>query len=325
MAENLLEVQDLVKHFPSPRGLLQRRPKMIRAVDGVSFAIEKGTTFALVGESGCGKTTLAKLILLLEQTTRGSIRFQDQQAQRMRGKALREYKRSVQAVFQDPYSSLNPRMRVMDIVAEPLQTHEGIRGNALRTRVFELLEEVSLPTNSASLYPHEFSGGQRQRVAIARALALRPKLIVLDEPVSALDVSIRAQIINLLADLQERLGVSYLLISHDLAMVEHMSHVVAVMYLGKIVEMSSKDELYTNPQHPYTKALLEAVPQPDPTIPMRAVISGEVASPINPPSGCHFHPRCPIADASICPVVEPVLEEYGRDHAVSCHKVPTLP
>ena len=324
MAENLLEVQDLVKHFPSPRSLFQRRPKMIRAVDGVSFAIEKGTTFALVGESGCGKTTLARLILLLEETTGGSIRFQDQPAQRMRGKALREYKRSVQAVFQDPYSSLNPRMRVMDIVAEPLQTHESIRGKALKTRVFELLEEVSLPTTSAALYPHEFSGGQRQRVAIARALALRPKLIVLDEPVSALDVSIRAQIINLLADLQERLGVSYLLISHDLAMVEHMSHVVAVMYLGKIVEMSSKDELYTNPQHPYTKALLEAVPQPDPTIPMRVVISGEVASPINPPSGCHFHPRCPIADASICPVVEPELEKYGRDHTVSCHKVPTL-
>jgi oligopeptide/dipeptide ABC transporter ATP-binding protein len=322
MGEMLLEVEGLVKHFAGPRAFLRRRSELIRAVDEVSFSIEEGSTFALVGESGCGKTTVAKLILLLEPPTRGVIRFRGREVHHFTGQSLREYKRSVQAVFQDPYSSLNPRMQVLDIIGEPLQVHEGLRGRPLRVRVAELLENVGLSPVTASFYPHQFSGGQRQRIAIARALALRPKLMVLDEPVSGLDVSIRAQILNLLVDLQRDFGLSYLLISHDLAIVEHMSHKVGVMYVGKIVELASEEELYNEPLHPYTKALLASVPQPDPDILMGDTIAGEVASPINPPSGCRFHPRCPLyQDSAICRDLEPEWREIKIGHSTACHKV----
>ena len=286
--EPILEIEGLVKHFPGPGGFLRRSSVLVRAVDGVSFAVKEGTTFALVGESGCGKTTVAKNVLLLERPTSGSVRFQGKEVNSFSRRELREYKRAVQAVFQDPYSSLNPRMRVREIIGEPLQVHEGLRGQSLRTRVGELLENVGLNPVTGGFFPHQFSGGQRQRIAIARALALQPKLIVLDEPVSGLDVSIRAQILNLLVELQENLGLSYLLISHDLAIVEHMSHQVGVMYVGKLVELAQKDEMYGDTRHPYTQALLSSVPRPDPDIPMGDTIQGEVASPISPPSGCRF-------------------------------------
>jgi oligopeptide/dipeptide ABC transporter ATP-binding protein len=322
MGELLLEVEGLVKHFTGPRALSFRKPELIRAVDGVSFSIMEGETFALVGESGCGKTTVAKMILLLEQPTAGVIRFRGSDVHRLRGRALREYKRLAQAVFQDPYSSLNPRMQVLDIVGEPLQVHEGLSGRAYRARVAELLENVGLSPLTGTSFPHQFSGGQRQRIAIARALALRPKLIVLDEPVSGLDVSIRAQILNLLAELQKNLGLSYLLISHDLAIVEHMSHIVGVMYVGKMVELASKDELFADTRHPYAKALLASVPQPNPDLPMGETITGEIGSPINPPSGCRFHPRCPIyALSSICRDMEPDWREVELGHRTACHKV----
>ena len=322
MAELLLEAEGLVKYFSASRSFIQRNTDLIHAVDGVDFSIAEGTTFALVGESGCGKTTVAKMVLLLERPTRGVIRFRGRDIGRLKGSALQEYKRLVQAVFQDPYSSLNPRMQVLDIVGEPLQVHEGLGGRTLRSRVAQLLENVGLNPVTMASYPHQFSGGQRQRIAIARALALQPKLIVLDEPVSGLDVSIRAQILNLLGDLQRDFGLSYLLISHDLAVVEHMSHAVGVMYVGKMMELASKDALYSNPQHPYTRALLASVPQPDPNIPMEAVVSGEVASPINPPTGCRFHPRCPLyQEAALCREEEPQWREILRGHHAACHKI----
>ena len=322
MSEALLQVEDLVKHFRSSGNWLRGGREAIQAVDGVNFRIEPGETFALVGESGCGKTTVAKMILLLERPTGGRILFRGQDITGMRGAGLKEYKRLVQAVFQDPYSSLNPRMQVMDIIGEPLQVHEGLRGRPLGLRVGELLENVGLSPITGSFFPHQFSGGQRQRIAIARALALNPQLIVLDEPVSGLDVSIRAQILNLLVDLQRDLGLSYLLISHDLAIVEHMSHRVGVMYVGKMVEMAAKDDLYHNALHPYSRALLASVPQPDPDIPMGETISGEVASPISPPSGCRFHPRCPIyLETGMCREVEPTWREIEREHLTACHKV----
>ena len=322
MAGQLLEVQGLVKHFRGSSGLLRSRGESIRAVDGVNFSIEEGETFALVGESGCGKTTVAKMILLLERPTAGQIRFRGDDVNGLRGSGLKEYKRLVQAVFQDPYSSLNPRMQVLDIIGEPLQVHEGLGGRQLRIRVGELLENVGLSPITGSFFPHQFSGGQRQRIAIARALALNPQLIVLDEPVSGLDVSIRAQILNLLVDLQNELGLSYLLISHDLAIVEHMSHRVGVMYVGKMVELAGKDDLYSNTLHPYSRALLASVPQPDPDIPMGETITGEVASPINPPTGCRFHPRCPIyQETSMCREVEPEWREIETEHLTACHKV----
>ncbi len=322
MADRLLEVEGLVKHFRGSGGLLGRNAEAIRAVDGVNFSIGEGETFALVGESGCGKTTVAKMILLLERPTGGLIRFKGQDVNGLRGGGLKEYKRLVQAVFQDPYSSLNPRMQVLDIIGEPLQVHQGMRGRELRMRVGELLENVGLSPVTGSFFPHQFSGGQRQRIAIARALALRPQLIVLDEPVSGLDVSIRAQILNLLVDLQSDLGLSYLLISHDLAIVEHMSHRVGVMYVGKMVELADKEDLYANTLHPYSRALLASVPQPDPDIPMGETISGEVASPINPPTGCRFHPRCPIyMETGMCREVEPQWREIEAEHLTACHKV----
>ena len=322
MAEPLLEVENLVKHFVGPRNMFQKKTPPIRAVDGVTFSLNEGETFALVGESGCGKTTVSKMILLLERPTTGAIRFRGRDVHTLKGRDLRGYKRSVQAVFQDPYSSLDPRMQVLDIIGEPLQVHLGMSGRALRTRVAELLQNVGLGPEAGSNFPHQFSGGQRQRVAIARALALQPQLIILDEPVSGLDVSIRAQILNLLAELQKNFGLSYLLISHDLAIVEHMSNTVGVMYVGKMVELTTTDELYSDSLHPYTSALMSSVPQPDPDIPMGTTISGEVASPINPPSGCRFHPRCPLyGDSDICRDLEPDWREVKTRHLVACHKV----
>ena len=322
MAEPLLEVEGLVKHFPGSRTLLQRKAAPIRAVDGITFSIDEGETFALVGESGCGKTTVAKMILLLESPTMGVIRFRGRNVHTLKGRDLRGYKRAVQAVFQDPYSSLDPRMQVLDIIGEPLQVHLGMNGRAMRMRVAELLENVGLRPEAGTNFPHQFSGGQRQRIAIARSLALQPQLIILDEPVSGLDVSIRAQILNLLGELQQNLGLSYLLISHDLAIVEHMSNMVGVMYVGKMVELTTKDELYRDSLHPYTSALMASVPQPDPDIPMGATISGEVASPINPPSGCRFHTRCPLyGESAICRDQEPDWREVKAGHLVACHKV----
>ena len=322
MAELLLEVENLVKYFAGPHTMFQRKGPPIKAVDGITFSINEGETFALVGESGCGKTTVSKMILLLERPTEGVIRYRGSDVHTLKGRDLRGYKRSVQAVFQDPYSSLDPRMQVLDIIGEPLQVHLGMRGSALRTRVAELLENVGLGPEAGASYPHQFSGGQRQRIAIARSLALQPQLIILDEPVSGLDVSIRAQILNLLRDLQQNFGLSYLLISHDLAIVEHMSNMVGVMYVGKMVELTTKDDLYSDSLHPYTEALMNSVPQPDPDIPMSTTISGEIASPINPPSGCRFHPRCPLyGDSDICRDLEPDWREVKTRHLVACHKV----
>ena len=292
----LLEVEALTKHFPVRRGLLGRATGLVRAVDGVSFTIDPGTTLGLVGESGCGKTTTSKLVLGLERPTAGAIRFQGENVLALDRAQLRRYRRAVQAVFQDPYASLDPRMRVGTIVAEPLVINERLDRAARRRRVLELLDLVSLPARAADLFPHEFSGGQRQRVAIARALALSPRLVVLDEPVSALDVSIRAQILNLLRDLQQRLGVSYLFIAHDLAAVAHMSHTIAVMYLGQIVEWGPADVVAREPRHPYTQALFAAALPIDFDTPREAIgLSGEVPSPLRPPAGCRFHPRCPHA------------------------------
>jgi oligopeptide transport system ATP-binding protein len=316
--EPLLEVEALTKHFIVRRGALGFSTALVRAVDAVSFAIAPGTTLGLVGESGCGKTTTSKLILGLERPTGGAIRFEGRDVHALGRAGEREYRRFVQAVFQDPYASLDPRMRVAAIVAEPLVINSDLDAAARRRRVAELLDVVGLPERAGTLYPHEFSGGQRQRIAIARALALSPKLIVLDEPVSALDVSIRAQVLNLLTDLQKRLGVSYLFIAHDLAAVAHMSHTIAVMYLGRIVEIGDADAVALRPQHPYTRALFAAAMPVDVDAPRETIaLSGEVPSPLAPPAGCRFHPRCPFA-MERCAVEEPALRsEAGR--LVACH------
>jgi len=314
----LLEVTNLTKHFVVRRGALGWSTGLVRAVDSVSFEIPSGSTLGLVGESGCGKTTTSKLILALEKPTAGSIRFEGRDVSTLGGEGERAYRRSVQAVFQDPFASLDPRMRVGTIVAEPLVINADLDAAGRRRRVAELLDLVGLPERAATLYPHEFSGGQRQRIAIARALALSPKLVVLDEPVSALDVSIRAQILNLLADLQQRLRVSYLFIAHDLAAVAHMSRTIAVMYLGKIVEVGDADAVALAPKHPYTKALFAAaLPIDFDRPPDEVTLSGEVPSPLAPPGGCRFHPRCPFAMPH-CATQEPVLRpESGR--LVACH------
>jgi len=311
----LLEVRNLVKHFEVGRGI-------VRAVDGVSFTIEKGETLGLVGESGCGKTTTGRCILQLERATSGSVLFEGRELTSLDQKELRSVRRKVQVIFQDPYSSLNPRMTVGQILAEPLAVHGIVSGRAARAaRVKDLLSRVGLLPTHARRYPHEMSGGQRQRVGIARALAMEPSLIVCDEPVSALDVSIQAQIINLLEDLQSEFGLTYLFIAHDLAVVRHISDRVAVMYLGKIAEMADRKTIYDNPRHPYTKALLSAVPIPDPELEMkreRIVLGGEVPSALNPPAGCVFHPRCPIA-VERCRHEIPLLRDLIAGHAAACH------
>ena len=314
----LLEVSRLTKHFPLRRGALGWSMSLVRAVDSVSFTIQAGTTLGLVGESGCGKTTTSKLVLGLERPTAGTIRFEGEDVLALPAERRRHYRRSVQAVFQDPYASLDPRMRVGSIIAEPLVINERPGAAERRRRVQELLDLVGLPERSAGLFPHEFSGGQRQRIAIARALALSPRLVVLDEPVSALDVSMRAQILNLLRDLQTRLGVSYLFIAHDLAAVAHMSHTIAVMYLGKIVELGEAADVALEPKHPYTKALFAAALPIDLDWPAEdIVLSGEVPSPLDPPSGCRFHPRCPFVMPRCADEEPPLRPEGGR--LVACH------
>ena len=314
----VLEADGVSKHFATRRGIFGASRGVVRAVDDISFSVEEGQTLGVVGESGCGKTTTAKLVLGLEDPSGGSIRFQGKDLVGLDTAGRRHYRKSVQAVFQDPYASLNPRMRVRDIISEPLVTNESLPAATVRDRVREMLDLVGLPARSAELFPHEFSGGQRQRIAIARALSLSPRLIVLDEPVSALDVSIRAQILNLLTDLQDRLGVSYLFIAHDLAAVAHMSHTIIVMYLGKIVESGEARALARSPKHPYTAALFSAALPSHPDEKREEIIlPGEVPSPINPPSGCHFHPRCPHAMAR-CGQEAPMLRQVeGR--RVACH------
>ncbi|HEX5416199.1 MAG TPA: oligopeptide/dipeptide ABC transporter ATP-binding protein [Chloroflexota bacterium] len=324
MSENsaLLSVSNLKVHYRiRGEGWLVRRQEILRAVDDISFQVSEGETLGLVGESGCGKSTTGRTVLQLERPTSGTIQFRNQVLGALREDELRPLRRHLQIVFQDPFASLNPRLTVGQIIGEPLSVHHLYEGKARKERVAELLTLVDLSPDVVQRYPHEFSGGQRQRIGIARAIAVEPSFIVLDEPVSALDVSIQAQILQLLADLQKRLRLSYLFIAHDLAVVGQMSDRVAVMYLGKIVEIGERDGLYLRPHHPYTQALFSAVPVPDPVLAarqQRTPLTGEVPSPINPPSGCHFHPRCPLAQA-ICAQEEPPLRAVGTDHQVACH------
>jgi oligopeptide/dipeptide ABC transporter ATP-binding protein len=321
MSAPLLAVRDLFKHFPLRRGVLRRPADTVRAVDGVSLDLAAGETLGIVGESGCGKTTLGRLVLRLVEPTAGTIRFAGEDLLALDGAALRHKRREMQVIFQDPFGSLNPRLRVGAIVGEGLEVHGLARGAALRARVEQLLERVGLRADAYERYPHEFSGGQRQRIGIARALALEPRLIVADEPVSALDVSIQAQIINLLQDLQEEHGIAYLFIAHDLRVVEHISQRVAIMYLGRIVELADSQSLYANPRHPYTRVLLSAVPEIDPQVRRERIrLGGEVPSPINPPAGCRFHPRCAFAEAR-CRTEDPQLLG-SSDHQVACHVFP---
>jgi len=316
---SLLEIRDLKKHFPVGEGLFSRGKGAVKAVDGVNLSIEEGETLGLVGESGCGKSTLGRTILRLIEPTGGEINFLGKNLLSMSQRELRDARREMQIIFQDPYASLNPRMRVGDIVGEGLEIHKLAKGKAKRERVMELLHQVGLREDHFDRYPHEFSGGQRQRIGIARALAVSPKFIVCDEPVSSLDVSIQAQIINLLQELQEKMHLTYLFISHDLRVVEHISHRVAIMYLGKVVEIAKSDTIYRDAKHPYTRALLSAVPIPDMTKKKeRVVLEGDVPSPVNPPSGCTFHPRCAYREA-VCSQTEPALEFSADGHGVSCH------
>ena len=325
-ASPLLSVRGLVKHFPVKRGVVvSRMVGSVRAVDDVSFEIARGETLALVGESGCGKSTTGRMILRLMSPTEGSIRFQGQEIATLDDDSMRRMRRHLQIIFQDPYASLNPRMTVGDILTEPMQVH-GIGTPAERSaRVRELLDVVGLLPEHARRYPHQFSGGQRQRIGIARALTVRPDLIVCDEPVSALDVSIQAQVVNLLQDLQQRFGLSYLFIAHDLAVVKHISDRVAVMYLGRLVEVADTKSLYQSPLHPYTQALLSAIPRPDPGASrQRIILAGDVPSAMAPPSGCRFHTRCPHAQPR-CREEQPVLREAGPGHQVACHLYESLP
>jgi oligopeptide transport system ATP-binding protein len=320
VAEPLLQVRDLVKYFPVRKALVARNAERVHAVDGVSFAIAAGETLGLVGESGCGKSTTGRCILRLIEPTSGEVRFGGRDIMKLSGRALRALSREMQIIFQDPYASLDPRMPVGAIVGEALTIHGLAKGRReFEARVVELLETVGLSADHMRRYPHEFSGGQRQRIGIARALAASPKLIVCDEPVSALDVSIQAQIINLLEDLQQQFGIAYLFIAHDLSVVEHISTRVAVMYLGRIVETATAENLYNAPRHPYTEALLSAVPVPDPTVKRRRImLQGDVPNPIHPPTGCHFHTRCPKAMPR-CAVEAPKAKAVAAGHEVACH------
>lgn len=316
----LLEVNNLKKYFPVKAGVFRKTVGYVKAVDDISFYIKEGETLGLVGESGCGKSTTGATILRLEEATAGEVKFEGKDILSLNRRELREMRKEMQIIFQDPYASLNPRMTVADIVGEPLDIHNLARNKKERNeKVRELLDSVGLTAEQMNRYPHEFSGGQRQRIGIARALAVEPKLIIADEPVSALDVSIQAQVINILQDLQEEFGLTYLFIAHDLSVVKHISDRVAVMYLGKIVEMTDKRDLYNNPLHPYTQSLLSAIPIPDPTFKKeRIILEGDVPSPVNPPAGCRFHPRCPKA-MDICSQKEPEFKDYGNGHYAACH------
>jgi oligopeptide/dipeptide ABC transporter ATP-binding protein len=323
MPTPVIEIRDMFKYFPIPRGFLGRKVEYLKAVDGVSFTVHMGETLGLVGESGCGKSTVGYLILRLLRPDKGQILFQDTDITTLTGEALRRVRRNMQVVFQDPQSSLDPRMLIKKTVGSPLEVSRLAKGADVVARVKCMLKEVGLREDHVYRYPHEFSGGQRQRIGIARALITRPEFIVFDEPTSALDVSVQAQILNLVWDLQRRHGYAYLFISHDLSVIKHVSHRIAVMYLGKIVEAAPKETLFEEPLHPYTKALMKALPQPDPEKRHAlAVLQGDVPSPVNVPNGCRFHPRCPeILDP--CNRVEPVLMEVGEEHWVACHRCRT--
>ena len=316
----LLNVHNLKKYYPIKKGLFSKSTQYVKAVDGISFYIKEGETLGLVGESGCGKSTTGRTILRLEEATSGEIIFEGKNLLELNKKEMRKIRKKMQIIFQDPYSSLNPRMTVAEIIEEPLYTHNLYNNKNERSmKVKELLNNVDLSIEYMHRYPHEFSGGQRQRIGIARALAVNPKFIVADEPVSALDVSIQAQVINLLQDLQIKYKLSYLFIAHNLGVVKHISDRVAIMYLGKIVEVSDKDDLYVNPLHPYTKSLLSAIPIPDPKRNKnRIILQGDVPSPVNPPGGCRFHPRCQYAK-DVCSKVEPECKDYGNGHFAACH------
>jgi oligopeptide transport system ATP-binding protein len=321
--ETLLTVEDLVMYFPIRRGVFQNVVGQVHAVDGISFEIKRGETLGLVGESGCGKSTTGRAILQLYKPTSGKVIFQGQNLVNLRGQKMRQMRRQMQMIFQDPYASLNPRMTVEQIIGEPLIIHNILKGSDVRTRVEELLKLVRLNPAYTDRYPHEFSGGQRQRIGVARALALQPDLIICDEPISALDVSVQAQVVNLLEDLQAEMNLTYLFIAHDLSMVRHISDRVAVMYLGVMAELAEREELYSNPLHPYTIALLSAVPIPSPIIEAkrkRIILKGDVPSPVNPPTGCRFHTRCPLAE-SICTEKRPEWREVNPNHFVACHLV----
>lgn len=319
MTHPVLAVSDLHKSFPLRSGsILKRTVGSVAAVEHVSFSIKEGETLGLAGESGCGKSTTAKMVLMIEEPSGGEIRFDGKPTRDFSAADLKAYRKAVQAVFQDPYSSLNPRMRVWEIIAEPLIVNERLSRRRVRDRVAELLKLVGLPEGSGDLYPHEFSGGQRQRIAIARALSLNPRLLVLDEPISALDVSIRAQIMNLLRDLQQELGLTYLLIAHDLAVLRHMCDTIGIMYLGEIVELAASEELYQRPSHPYTQALLAAVLPTEPTEWTAPPLAGEMPSPLDPPKGCRFHTRCPHA-TEICARERPEYREVAPGHLVACY------
>jgi oligopeptide transport system ATP-binding protein len=319
--EILLEVKDLKMHFPIYRGVIRRQVGAVHAVDGVSFDVRKGETLGLVGESGCGKSTTGRTILQLYKPTAGEVIFDDVDLVALKGEPLRQMRRKMQMIFQDPYASLNPRMTVGEIIGEPLEVHNVSKGKQTEERVKELLSLVKLNPSYAYRYPHEFSGGQRQRIGLARALALNPSFIVCDEPISALDVSIQAQVVNLLEDLQEEFNLTYLFIAHDLSMVRHISDRVAVMYLGVIMELSDREDIYKNPLHPYTQALLSAIPIPDPVADrkrQRVILKGDVPSPVDPPSGCRFRTRCPIAE-DVCAEERPEFRELKPGHFVACH------
>ena len=322
MADALLSIEDMCVHFPVRQGFFGRSGgAVVRAVDGISLDIQAGETLGLVGESGCGKSTTGRAILQLQRPTSGTVRFEGKELTHMRGRNLRGVRQRMQMIFQNPYASLNPRMTVGAIVAEPLRVHGVHRGQDLRDRVQELLHQVGLDPAHIRRFPHEFSGGQRQRIGIARAIALNPRFVVADEPISALDVSIQAQIINLMQDLQDKLGLTYLFIAHDLSAVHHISDRIAVMYLGKLVELAAADTLVRNPLHPYTQALISAIPVPDPVVERkrrRVVLTGDVPSPLHPPSGCRFRTRCPQA-FDRCAAEEPVLKEWQARHLAACH------